>query len=412
MKALFVFIFIVLFFSQSKSDIRYLVRPVFVNTESPTFILRYDYQVINSKLPTLVFLQGGPGAPILFQNPSFLPSEFNILLIDPRGIGQSPILIQDPYSTSSFQIASDVAAILKEENISNYFIWGTSYGTVIGTILSSSLFINELQIPKPQALILEATVGRAFKFNSLDRSHENTIGLKNVTSLIEKDLPPNIKENLSNLFTSLNVSSDEFSHFLISILNSGKTLGISKLKSYLNKSPDFLSKEIKFKFNKSNQFFSTKAGQSLSTQLQYIACSELINLETFELTQFEFNFLSKKITNDSLLRECFIAPKKFNSFDSSLYQISETIPVFYFIAEDDPKTPFFQTLYHFNSQLNKNSLNRIFLLNKGGHAPFQNPEVAICRNLFFTLLAKNNPSLAAQETLSCLKNLKLAPNPA
>lgn len=134
------------------------------NPRSETFDLYYNY-FKNPEKHTIIFLQGGPGIPFMSnvwaitQMTHF--NQFNLLLIDPRGVGCNLMKPGDvpQHALSTEQTAIDLVEIIKKEDLKNYSIYGSSYGTYLATVLTSFLNNRYSDLEQPRTLFLEATLG-------------------------------------------------------------------------------------------------------------------------------------------------------------------------------------------------------------------------------------------------------------
>lgn len=110
--------------------------------------------------PTVLFIQGGPGASshryYEVMTEVSKTANINIVLVDPRGVGFSTPELFELYSTSSFysstNTAFDLSIVQKALGIKKWSVWGSSYGTVPATIFGS-LFPEQTT-----SVILEGTV--------------------------------------------------------------------------------------------------------------------------------------------------------------------------------------------------------------------------------------------------------------
>lgn len=123
-----------------------------IHQHRETFDFYYRHIINHPNQTTLVFLPGGPGGGSITdeQIESLFPSSFNYILIDPRGTGCNFMSEGDfPAETvTSEQTALDILEVIKKESLKKYIIWGESYGTLLGTILTSQ--INKRQMNQPK----------------------------------------------------------------------------------------------------------------------------------------------------------------------------------------------------------------------------------------------------------------------
>jgi proline iminopeptidase len=122
-------------------------------------VLIHSYTKVpfNSKLPTILFFVGGPGA-----NPSsseFFVDGLNVIFFEQRGVGcsrpNSKTMFLNPKFYSSEKTVQDAKVILDDYGVTKAFIYGHSYGSVLATMFAS-LFPE-----KTEKLILEGTIYEA-----------------------------------------------------------------------------------------------------------------------------------------------------------------------------------------------------------------------------------------------------------
>lgn len=120
-------------------------------------IYTYTKKIFNPKLPTYIFIDGGPG-----QNThtfsDIVESDFNEIHFDQRGVGCSAPPTWEEYSDnnlySSLNTARDIEEIRKAYSVGTLSVYGVSYGTIPATIYAN-LYENNVR-----AVVLEGVVGR------------------------------------------------------------------------------------------------------------------------------------------------------------------------------------------------------------------------------------------------------------
>lgn len=130
---------------------------------SETFSYKYEHIVTNPAATTIVYIPGGPGQDAINTGDSPIPDGFNKIHIDPRGVGcnyyEDQLIPHFLFSTRNH--AMDILAVVKELNITDYIIYGISYGTEAGTV-AASLANEDPQMAAPKALVLEGVIGQAY----------------------------------------------------------------------------------------------------------------------------------------------------------------------------------------------------------------------------------------------------------
>lgn len=140
----------------------------------------YAYELIPAKTNpaaalTIVLVPGGPGQGFIgLANQINLPSQYNWLLIDPRGVqcnglsvvraSPQPGYPQDFFTTQ--QHVEDLTRVLAHAGLTddNYIIHGISYGSVVATRLANrveQIRAQQATYPRPRAVILEGVYSQA-----------------------------------------------------------------------------------------------------------------------------------------------------------------------------------------------------------------------------------------------------------
>lgn len=127
----------------------------------------------DSKLPSYIFVDGGPG-----QNthtyPDVLGAGFNEIHFDQRGVGCSAPETWDEYSDSnlysSLNTTRDIEAVRKAYGVNQVSIYGISYGTVPSTMYANMFEKNV------KSVVLEGVVG---KVENLSR-HQDRVAKYNL----------------------------------------------------------------------------------------------------------------------------------------------------------------------------------------------------------------------------------------
>lgn len=119
-------------------------------------IYAYTRGTFNPSLPSMIFVDGGPG-----QNthrfPNILKEGFNEIYFDQRGVGCSAPQTWDEYTDpslySSLNTARDIDEIRKAYGLDKVTVYGISYGTVPATIYA------HLFEQRTRAVVLEGVLG-------------------------------------------------------------------------------------------------------------------------------------------------------------------------------------------------------------------------------------------------------------
>ncbi|MEM6296470.1 MAG: alpha/beta hydrolase [Myxococcota bacterium] len=126
----------------------------------------YAYRIARGtdpSAPVVVRIPGGPGqsSSQTDRNAAELPAGATMLFTDPRGVGCNVMEgeLDDDTFYDSVAFAQDILAALRNEGITDWVLYGTSYGTALGTITAS---MAEAEGIPPRVVVLEGTLGRTF----------------------------------------------------------------------------------------------------------------------------------------------------------------------------------------------------------------------------------------------------------
>ncbi len=196
-------------------------RPILPNEfNSSTF--SYSYQIARLSKPgspTIIFLPGGPGASSINTSDAALnqkfPDDFGIILTDPRGVGCNSngwrSFPNEFYSTENF--ASDILAIIEKQGLDNYYIYGTSYGTVLATIVAQKIWQKHLVPPK--AVVLEGTLGKFFE------AGQDLLEFINQWKRVQVELPKSTLEKLREKNLPFFLTSEKWAGYIENNLTVG-----------------------------------------------------------------------------------------------------------------------------------------------------------------------------------------------
>lgn len=323
---------------------------------------QYAYRYIKGApgAPVVIVLPGGPGGASINsvdQLPAF-PPNFGVIYTDPRGVGcntQSGPVPDSFYSTEL--LAADVLAIVQAERLDRYILFGTSYGTLLATVIAG--LAERGAAPRPEAIVLQGVLGRAFKpgevFEEFIQQWKNTT----------QRLSPALKEEFLKP-APFGLSRQLWAQAISGLALFGKEPRTQKrlLDAVLNLFSDGPASPHYQYAHKFIQGFNTGEIKPNVEQLyRVIACQEIAT-EVYHHTadiQLELKGLELVAIPGELCRETpMVRP-----FDAREWQTSS--PIYYFEGDEDPSTPMAQALYHFNSQ---SQASRTFIKVVGGsHIP-------------------------------------------
>ncbi len=330
-----------------------------------SFGYKYEIKRALQGAPTLIAIPGGPGQGLIgsmsmVKYGDFIPDDFGVILIDPRGTGQNDFGA-DPngelYTTKN--VAADIIEIIRHESLTNYFIHGQSYGTVVATVLGSLL--SKSKLPQARGIILSGVVAKAFE----DPLAGYNFQLHRLFSFYSADQQESLRSNLMKLREEFGENERVFAALFINVLTSNVEDPSADGKNNINmrKFFDMLAEGSFESSNQALKFFQETAKQVGKVQKpkviqrrnnmpEVIKCHELTRIDGMH--DLYFDFASFQIV--SKFSDC---QKKGYSLDrpfiSENYQIKE-IPIFYIQGLLDPATPVQGAKYHYDHQHTKNKV--------------------------------------------------------
>lgn len=331
--------------------------------------------------PTVLFLPGGPGLPSIGSSNPRVPKEFSAIQTDPRGVGcNSPeganTYPDDFYKTEN--LAADVVAIVKAEQLSNYIIYGESYGTQLATVVSAQLQSSGLPLPK--AVVLEGVLGRAF------RAQEAAQGYIDLWDKIKSLLSPGAVSALSQPET-LGYNSSVWGSFFETYSLLGTMPAGFVVKNLLSLTDPVFSQEQRQPLiaNLEQKKGGALLDANSSRLYKQIACNEIVDdygpENNFQLTEGRLVPVSQSYCGELKLSR---------PFDSAKYQIQ--VPIYYFEGTFDPATPMTQARYHFDHQT---SAPKVFVtVDEGGHGALSF-SASLCSSNIWKLIGEGQLDLSA-----------------
>ncbi len=346
---------------------------------------------------TIVYLPGRPGGSssgdLASDHASKLyPKNTQRLLIDPRGTGMNLSWgAKHPELLSSKDTANDVVEVLRKEQLTNYILWGSSYGTVVGTMLAAK--IQELEIPHPKAVVLEGTLGKYLEYteyffegfdlrikNFYENAPRDILSLISDYKKIAKS-EEDFKEALQSWVFAYEYNQDKKD--ILSSINAtiNMRLGEIQAKTYGIPLPSQHTHQIKESPEEKGSKYNT-----------WIICKELVN-----------NSKNVKIKIDKKAELCTAMTNSPDLYDSKNYQITD-FPIIYLQGFQDLQTPYPSAVYHLSNQQNKQSNSKFFLIFGQAHAVFFRSKFLKCKKNFVESI--KNSDFEFGSFLNCAKQLK------
>jgi proline iminopeptidase len=312
----------------------------------------------NPELPTIVYLTGGPGLTSHWGQPA-LSGDFNVLLVDQRGIACSRPLSYETYLSPEFysskNIALDIEEVRKSLKIDKWTVYGVSYGTIPATIYAS-LFPKETR-----SLIIE---GVAFDSVTLSNYDHTSALIKNL--LDSQDLI--VQQRLKDIE---NEGIDPIWVFnwmkQILLMNTGKSdldrqLALIKDDT---KYPNFL--EMLRSQNAPQEGYPRNELYLMNEVPFYmLKCRETEFLMTPSVLTWDESKNIVSIIEPEAEDNCeSIKAKPSTLYDGRSYPVK--VPVFYFQGENDSATEAKGAYKHYENVAQGSK--QFFLLLDGGHNP-------------------------------------------
>lgn len=318
----------------------------------PSFIYRYSLgSEIRPNDPVVIFIPGGPGQTSMDMSIA-IPSEFQLVRIDPRGVGCNEVSDLSDEDFNSEVLARDVLAVVRDLKLKKYIIHGISYGTIVAT-MAASLAESE-GTPPPSAVVLEGVIGRAFQPGEYIQAYFDR------WAQIKTSVSPEVLDLFKRTPLPFGLSSQEWaawisSNLIFGILPDGENYLLSELA---NLEVQHIEQQ---KFFRNRVVRAVVAPSEAKTRLyRQIACREMV--PDVRDVKYDFDFIGGNLTaTDKNLCSGLTLDR---GFDAKKYPVKS--PLYYFSGDLDPVTPPAQARYHFDSQTGPRTL---LTVHQGGHQP-------------------------------------------
>ncbi|MCX6110906.1 MAG: alpha/beta hydrolase, partial [Proteobacteria bacterium] len=336
-------------------------RPYYANSATPTFNFKYEFvKGTDASLPVVVFLTGGPGQTAIGDPIPGLSNQYGYMNFDPRGVGCNELATMpkiDFFRTDN--LSNDVLAALKASNVTNYILYGLSYGTSLATVVAGKA--ENGIYARPKALVLEGVLGRSFKDTG-----ELYDGYFSNWDYAKATLPEAALARLNSENTPLGIGGGEWGDAIGSMLMIGTSPGqgyipttwLSELASNTS-SDDAALKSIV-------GYLTGSAADSPGTTNLYrgITCRELTDVVVSMKSDFILKSGSLLLADGDVCGDLRLGNDK---YDAAKWPTSS--PIYYFSGGRDPATPPWQAQYHFDVQLQ--AQRHLVRIPTAGHNPFQ-----------------------------------------
>lgn len=322
---------------------------------------------------TLVYIPGGPGGAVSYAPGEIfslkqLPADIQFLFLDLRGTGINLELgEEDPKNLSTAKSVDDIIEVLKHARLSNYVIWGNSYGTIVATQLTHRLeAIQFNQMPK--ATVLEGTFGKAYAYSKhfyegfearlRDFYSQMPTRSRTLVAQLRKEIATDNSYEHAMKYSFLEAAYSESSKRY--------TVFDRAIEKYLlgrDGSAAIVGAEEP-RFKTYSEMPSVLKGFYIN---QHIVCNEMVELNTREQQQ---EYMARA---DFKPLETPCAPEVGSKtlYDSVNFQISQT-PVIYLQGFNDFQTPLPSALHHYFGQKNLVKGSGFSLIFGANHGIFDN----------------------------------------
>ncbi len=327
--------------------------------------------------PVLVYLPGGPGQASMDHAPGFVPEGWGYLMTDPRGVGCNTLatLPRKEVSSAFFrteEIARDVVAAIKDRDLTDYVVFGISYGTLLGTTVAYEL--EQDKVAPPTAVVLEGVLGRAFG--------DDFVGGEYIKQWdrVRTVLPADVLTELDTKAAPFGISSLGWSRILGGMMPMGPVDVANYIASLTSTTPEATRQEILAELNARAAAVQLTAPGEVEMYRQ-VACREI--MDTVPSSDLDVVFKAGKLVRNSAeegtkCKELTVT----DPFDSKQQQFSAK--TYYFLGDSDVATPHWQGMYHFTNHTGP-SVN-ITTVN-GGHNPLEYNQLACAPSLMASIAA-------------------------
>ncbi|MGZ3768512.1 MAG: alpha/beta fold hydrolase [Bdellovibrio sp.] len=315
--------------------------------------------------PTVIAIPGGPGQGLIgslnsIKAGDFIPDDFGVITIDPRGVGKNEFgedTKNDIYT--SVNAAKDILQVIEQEKLDIYFIHGQSYGTVLATILGN--LIESSNLPKARGIILSGVV--ADKFDDPLKGYNNQLQ-RILTSYAKEDqqkIIANLKVLESTFGENKRVFGILFYNALVSNVEDPTSNGITGIN--MKKFFDDIRVGAFDSPNQAMEVFKTTAAQvgkirksidltRKNSMAEIIKCHELTSNDSMVDLHFDFEKFELVSEISDCAKKGYVLDRPYHSAD---FQIKNT-PIFYIQGLLDPATPLENAKLHFDRQENNNKI--------------------------------------------------------
>ncbi|MFZ3228783.1 MAG: alpha/beta hydrolase [Pseudobdellovibrio sp.] len=356
-------------------------------------IYAYTVKPFDSNKPSYIFVDGGPGQNTHGMMPEYFAGQFNELRFDQRGLGCSAPESYDTYKNSklysSINNIKDMEEIRKAYGISQWSVYGLSYGTVPATMYGS-------KFPSAtKSVVLEGVFGRPDQVHLLKYKAEKM-------NLALDGLNSKQRESFSNLINEDTEDSAIIIQLFYNFFYSDT--GMHTMQDYLKiiiTEDGVIHHEILNKFKersseRDNKYKNPQQPGAVDENILSIIYCKNLDYRHKEALRLNYSSVNGFFTSPSGTKnydkECTDAQVSIK--DEEPYKLEDypvSAPVYYFQGSHDGATMAIGALNHWKTV--PKGASYFLLAQKGGHNPNLNR------------LEKNIPSIVNEETKIFAKSI-------
>ena len=292
--------------------------------------------------PVVVVLPGGPGGAATPAPPDSLPRGWGYLLTDPRGVGCNTFAELPPPDVSgalfrTHEIALDVVAAIADRKLTNYILWGTSYGTALGTTIAANLEATEL--PAPAAVILQGVLGRAF-------TTKEFAGAEYITQWerVRAAMPADVRTELDTAASPFGIDRDGWARAIPTLLMYSEPITLALISNLSTSKPADVRQQMLMTWQSMAASHPHTAPGEVELYRQ-VACRELV--DTTPANDLDMVFVDGALVRNVAEEGTKCAGLHVTTpYDSA--ELAYQAKTYYFLGDTDPATPLWQGAYHFD----------------------------------------------------------------
>ena len=398
---------------QSREDFSYIkkgclenpnlkvLRNIPVDPSNPTQTGSYDFYyshiIRDVSAPTIVYLPGGPGSGSINSGKTF-PEVYNVVFIDPRGTGCN-FKDSNDFSPSFFStdfVTNDIVALIKHLKLTNYIIYGHSYGTILATYTVKKVE-EDNEIVKPRGVLLEGVVGKAWETWKKREEYRAEVATRFIN---ENTNVKTLLSDPSNLPFGYRAEYWGYKLEYAGRIWNYRLQEMNDLFNFLNgNNVDIHTKE---QFQSSYEDFEFQFNEAKQTELDFlfkqVACTELSEVIDIGKRIPILDNGSIKMVEHHRSHEfndqCLDVKTPYRPYDSKKLQIQS--PIIYVNGETDTATPVWSARYHFDNQA-MTSKKTFIEVSKGGHYPIKYMPL-VCKSKFFENIFNQSHDFSSTST--------------